>query len=188
MKDPKLEESIVKIQNGDHKAFTYVVEKYQSLAYNIARSVVHNAEDAEEVAQDAFVKIYRFIGQYNGESRFSSWLYKVVFNTALTKANKTAKELLRNDQLIKSQEKLKWSEGAEFNKLITEDQKRIIEEGLNRLEDEDKLVITLFYLAEKSISEIAEITTWKHSKCKVKLMRSRKKLELLLIKRKSDLL
>lgn len=186
MKDQKLEESIVKIQNGDHKAFTYVVEKYQPLAYNIARAVVHNTEDAEEVAQDAFVKIFRFIGQYNGESRFSSWLYKVVFNTALTKANKTAKELLRNEQVIKNQED-QWSEGSELINLITRDQKQIIEEALNRLHDNDRLVITLFYLGEKSIGEISEITTWKHSKIKVRLMRARKKLEVLLGKRKHDL-
>jgi len=188
MVDQKLEECIARVQRGDHVAFTYVVEKYQSLAYNIARSIVHNSEDAEEVAQDAFVKIYRFIGQYNGESRFSSWLYKIVFNTALTKSNKTARDIARDDEMIKTQKYEVGSEGDDLGGLVYQDQKRIIEETLSRLPDEDRLIITLFYLGEKSIAEITEITTWKHSNCKVKLMRARKKLKVLLEDRKNDLI
>ena len=95
MDDPRLSKCIEEVKNGKIESFGYVIEKYQTLALNIALPFVKNGEDAEEIVQDAFVKVYRFIRQYNGESRFSSWLYKIVYNTALTKLNTNTKQWMR---------------------------------------------------------------------------------------------
>ena len=168
---------ITKVKEGDSHAFKYIVEKFQALAFNIALPIVKNEADAEEVVQDAFVKIYRFINQYNGESRFSSWLYKVVYNTALTKASMNSKQFLRSQEIEKNiiHKAHKWSNEIEED-FESEYLKRYISNALDKLPETDRLIVTLFYLGEKSIVEIAEITSWKKSKCKVKLMRARQKL------------
>ncbi len=186
--DDQLSQSVEEIKQGNTKAFTYVVEKYQVLAYNIALSIVKNEEEAEEVVQDAFVKIYRFIRQYNGESRFSSWLYKIVYNTALTRVNSNAKAFLRQDELKQEGKKRIAHEQNDVSHLDLDIRKEWITSAIDRLSESDQLLITLFYFAEKSIPEIAEITSWKKSKCKVKLMRAREKLAELLKYKKHDLL
>ena len=168
-------------------SFSYVIEKYQKLALNIALPIVKSQEDAEEVVQDAFVKIYRFIHQYNGESRFSSWLYKIVYNTALTRMNTNAKQWIR-DQDVK-QELLNLGDTDELNSSLDAPIKaELLEQAMGQLSDSDRLLVTLHYFGEKSLSEIAEITDWKTSKCKVKLMRARQKLKEILYHRRDDLL
>ena len=147
-----------------------------------------NTEDAEEVAQDAFVKVFRFIHQYNGESRFSSWLYKVVFNTALTKASTNAKQLYRKEEIRRNLFTVQPAIREDNDGLEKEDTLLLLQQGLNQLYPDDKLILTLFYLAEKSISEIAEITSWNRSNCKVKLMRARKRLKEVLAHKKDDLI
>ena len=188
MKDQRLEACIEEVKNGNTEAFSYLVEKYQSLAINIALSIVKNREDAEEVAQDAFVKIFRFIHQYNGESQFSSWLYKVVFNTALTKANTNAKQLFRKEEVRQNLFAIRSVFEEDSDPLEKEDTSALIAKGLDQLYADDKLILTLFYLAEKSLSEIAQITEWKKSNCKVKLMRARKRLKEVLAQKKGDLI
>ncbi|MFK7953272.1 MAG: RNA polymerase sigma factor [Ekhidna sp.] len=188
MDDPKLQKCIDEVQSGNSSAFSYVVEKYQTLAFHIALPIVKKEEDAEEVVQDAFVKIYRFIHQFNGESRFSSWLYKIVYNTALTRARLNAKQLLRKEDVANHSSSEEFKLVPFQDDLELQNMKQYIGVAMNQLQADEKLLVTLFYLGEKSISEISEITTWKASKCKVKLMRTRKKLKVLLKNRKDDLI
>jgi len=188
MNDPKLDTCIANIKNGQSAAFGYIIDKYQTLAFNIALPIVGNVEDAEEVVQDSFVRIFRYINQYNGESRFSSWLYKIVYNRALTKVQSNTKQWLGKDeiQIHKNSEDL--IDVQELDRLDDEVRKELIMKALGLIPDSDRLLIMLFYFGEKSIPEIAEITSWKVSKCKVKLMRARQKLARLLQNRKEDIL
>ena len=188
MDDPKLKKCIEEVQNGQLESFGYVIEKYQTLALNIALPIVKNQEDAEEIVQDAFVKVYRFIQQYNGESRFSSWLYKIVYNTALTKLNTNTKQWMRDNEIKSTNEKEKVTDKIDERTLDRQIRSRMLDEALDQLPESDKLLVTLYYLAEKSIAEIAEITAWNPSKCKVKLMRARRKMREILQYRKDDLL
>lgn len=188
MDDPKLQKCIDEVQNGNSSAFSYVVEKYQTLSFHIALPIVKKEEDAEEVVQDAFVKIYRFIHQYNGESRFSSWLYKIVFNTALTRAKLNTQQLLREEKIAINQSDGEVTLSPFQDDLEAQNLKQFIGLALDQLQPDEKLLVTLFYLGEKSISEISEITAWKASKCKVKLMRTREKLRKILENRKDDLI
>ncbi len=187
MNDEKVDLAIEKIKAGDKRAFGVIIETYGSLALNIALPIVGNIEDAEEVVQDSFVRIFRFINQYNGASRFSSWLYKIVYNSALTKINSNAKELLRKDEYNKTldSDDYRYEDNLHLDQEI---QKSIIDDALTKIPESDRLILTLFYFGEKSIPEIAEITSWKVSKCKVKLMRARKKVAEILRTSKADLL
>ena len=188
MDDPQLDACIEEVKKGQVSSFSYVIHKYQKLALNIALPIVKNQEDAEEVVQDAFIKIYRFIHQYNGESRFSSWLYKIVYNTALTKVSLNTKQWMRNHEI--KEELTRWEQSEELNLGLLDQRvkSQVLERALDQLPESDKLLITLYYFGDKSIPEISEITDWKKSTCKVKLMRARNKLKEILNHQKDEIL
>lgn len=175
--DSNLLKIIARIKDGDTIAFETVLNKYKGLAFTIALRIVDSREDAEEVVQDAFFKVFRFIGQYKGESKFTSWLYKIVYNTSLTKIKK---KKLPTSELLPEQEEetVALSENDALINLTSNDRDKYLREAINKLSKEDALVVTLYYLAENSIPEISEITGWQNSAIKVKLHRARKKLYL----------
>ncbi|WP_349664185.1 RNA polymerase sigma factor [Cellulophaga lytica] len=76
---------IAKVLNGDPQAYTFLVNKYKDMVFTLAVRMLRNNEEAEEVAQDAFVKAYAKLNKFKGDSKFSTWLYKVVYNTSLDK-------------------------------------------------------------------------------------------------------
>lgn len=165
---------IEKIIKGDDKAFEYLINKYKDMSYTISYRILRNEEEAEECVQDAFMKVYRSLSTFKEGSRFSTWLYKIVYNTSLSrlKSHKGYKETFLNiDDEDSNQER-----NDDCSKLRTEDQKKYIQLALEKLEEGDSLLITLFYLNELSMEEIAEVTSWSAANIKVKLHRARKKL------------
>ena len=81
--DKKIIGQVIK---GDVSAYALLVNKYQSMAFTLALSITKNREDAEEVAQDAFVKAYNNLNTFKGKSKFSTWLYQIIYRTALSKS------------------------------------------------------------------------------------------------------
>ena len=166
---------IDRILQGDTQAFAVLVERYQGYIYTIVLRMVRVKEEAEEIAQDTFIKAYQSIASFRGESKFSSWLYSIAYRKALDSIRKNKKY-----------------KAAELNEEITEGSIEIIENGLTFLEDKERkkmiqqcimklpeqeaAIITLFYFEEKSIKEIAKITQLSEDNIKVKLYRSRKKM------------
>ena len=167
---------IAKVKQGDMVAFNALIDEYKTMAFTLAMKLMKNREDAEEVAQDAFVKAYKNINQFEGKSKFSTWLYTIVYNTALTRLRK--KQLDMKDMDSHSVEGLSsYAESdAEWRKLQKDERSSYIKLALDRLVSEDQVVITLFYLDEKSVVEICEITAWELSNVKVRLHRARKRL------------
>src|SRR5688572_12683459 len=76
---------ISRILAGNHRAFTFLVDKYKHMVYTIAFKIVENEPDAEYITQESFVKIYRQLHTFEGKSKFSTWLYTVVYRTAVSK-------------------------------------------------------------------------------------------------------
>jgi len=173
--DSNLLEIITRVKNSDTVAFEYLINKYKGLAFTVALRIVDSREDAEEVVQDAFFKVFRFINQYKDDSKFTSWLYKIVYNTSLTKIKK---KKLPTSELSNEleEEATALSESEAWVSLARNDREKYLKEAIDKLSKEDSLVVTLYYLAENSIPEISEITGWKNSAIKVKLHRARKKL------------
>jgi len=167
---------IAKVKQGDMVAFNALIDEYKAMAFTLALKLMKNREDAEEVAQDAFVKAYKNINQFEGKSKFSTWLYTIVYNTALTRLRK--KQLDMQDIDSHSVEGLSnYSESdAEWRRLQKDERSSYIKQALEGLVSEDQVVITLFYLDENSIAEICEITGWELSNVKVRLHRARKRL------------
>jgi len=166
---------INRIVKGEAAAFGLLVDKHKSKAFNIALRIVKNREDAEEVTQDAFVKAWHALKEFRGEARFSTWLYRIIYNQAMT--------LLRKKKLpVQSynDEATEWLEPAalctEMERLHDREQKKYINEALSVLPGEDANMVSLYYLHDCSIEEISEITGLGQSNVKVKLFRARKRL------------
>jgi len=164
---------------GEREGFEYLVNTYQNLAYTVALKICGNSDDAEEVVQDSFMKAFNALATFQSASKFSTWLYKIVYYTAITKLNSTRKDNVElNEETGASGYIL--DEKREVAGLLQADRKKYINLALSQLVEEERIVITLHYLGEKSISEIAEILGLGKSAIKMRLMRGRKKLEELL--------
>ena len=74
---------INKVLEGDRNAFAYLVDKYKTMVYSLALRLVKDREEAEEISQDAFIKAYQSLASFKGKAKFSSWLYRIVYNTAI---------------------------------------------------------------------------------------------------------
>lgn len=167
---------IAKVKEGDTLAFNVLIDEYKNMAFTLAMKLMKSREDAEEVTQDAFLKAYKKINQFEGKSKFSTWLYTIVYNTALTKLRK--KKIPIDDSEFNQEDNLSsYSEsGNEWRKLQKQERSSYIKQALDRLSKEDQVVITLFYLNERSLQEICEVTNWELSNVKVRLFRARKRL------------
>ncbi len=170
---------IDKTLNGDTRAFGELVERYQAFVFTIALRIVKVREEAEEVAQDAFIKAFQSIASYRGESKFSSWLYSIVYRKALDTIRKNKKK--SSLELI---EEITEGDCSVIENALTyiEDKERreVIQKCILQLPEQGAAIITLFYFEDQSIKEIAAITQLSEDNVKIKLYRSRKKLFTLL--------
>lgn len=170
---------IQKIQAGDTASFGYLVDKYERLVYSLIRKVVGNPEDAEELAQDAFVKAFRSLGSFKGDCSFSTWIYRIAYNTALSEVRKKKLEFLAIDEMLLtnvSEEEVAIALGH----TDTSEQLDKLDIALSRIPPDERALITLFYMKEKTIEEVSFITGLTESNVKTKLFRIRKKLFVLL--------
>lgn len=167
---------IDKVKSGDLSAFNVLIDEYKNMAFTLALKLMKSREDAEEVTQDAFLKAYTKIHQFEGKSKFSTWLYTIVYHTALTRLRK--KQLpIDHTQLGQEENLTAYSESdKEWRRLQKEERSSYIQLALSKLSSEDQVAITLFYLNENSLQEICEITGWELSNVKVRLHRARKRL------------
>jgi RNA polymerase sigma-70 factor (ECF subfamily) len=147
MDDKKLEETIKDIKCGNALAYSYIIDTFQNLAFTIAYRITKNNEDAQEVVQDSFLKVFHNIHQYNGISKFHSWLFKIVFNTALSKIKKKKLEIISiSDSDI---DDYGFENSKPWDRLIQEDRKVYINKALEQLNESDGLVLSLYYLLGK---------------------------------------
>lgn len=121
-------------------------------------------------AQDAFIKAFQNLARFNREAKFSTWLYRIAFNTAISYKRKSKAVFQSIDDL-----QLGHRQEGEGN-AEHDDKKKFIELALSRLNDADRLAINLFYLQEFSLEEIAEITGMQANTVKVRIHRARQRL------------
>ncbi len=168
---------IDKVLAGDTNAFAYLINKYKNMSYTIAIKIVKSHEDAEEVAQDSFLKAYEKLNTFKGNAKFSTWLYTIVYRNAITKIRKKKVTTTDIDDYVIDNH----SEGDDFPQLEAlknEEQQKYVREAIEKLSEKDALLITLFYMNDNTIEEIEQITGLSQSNIKVKLFRARKKLNL----------
>lgn len=173
---------IARVLDGDTAAFEILVNRYKDMAFSIARRVCSNSEDAEEVAQDAFLKAYQALEKFKQESKFSTWFYRIVTNAAISSTRKKRIAMASLDE--KLVDNFSEDEVQEnLNQLDAEEQNRCVNEAMQQLHPQDCLLVNMFYTDELSIEEISEVTGLSQANVKVRLHRIRKKLyELLELK------
>jgi len=161
---------IERILAGEQHLYAEMVDKYKSYAYTIAQKILQNRPDAEEATQDAFVKAYQHLKGFNQQSKFSTWLYRVVFNTAISYKR-------RNKQQFQSLENTFVEYRGEGEGMLEKtDRKKFLNLAMAKLNEADRTALSLFYLQEFSLEEIAEITGMPANTAKVRIHRARLRL------------
>lgn len=171
---------IQEVLQGNQQAYAGLVDRYKDYVFTLAFRLLKNREDAEEVAQDAFVKAYRYLSDFRGDSKFSTWLYTIVNNTAISHLRKKRPEnfSLDQDRVFESADNLVSAFRAD------QVEKKSRQESVNRaiglLNPDDAQVITLFYKAEQTLEELARILGVEANTAKVRLHRARLRLREIL--------
>ncbi|TDE53256.1 RNA polymerase sigma factor [Flavobacterium sp. GT3P67] len=173
---------ITKIVEGDTKVFAVLVDRYKDLVFTLALRMLKNKEEAEEVSQDTFIKVFKSLNKFKGDSKFSSWIYRITYNNCLDALKKYKQEYqwVTIDEFTERQ--VVTLDNA-FDALVEKEQQQAIEDCLQRLPNEDSFLLTLYYFEEQSLDEISKIMGLTANNVKVKLFRSRKKLTSILKER-----
>jgi len=155
---------------GDREVYAVLVNKYKSYVFTIAQKILQNKPEAEEAAQDAFIKAFHHLASFNRESKFSTWLYRIVFNTAISYRRKNRQQFQSIETTI-----IEYDQDAD-GMLEKIDKKKYLNQAMMKLSEADRGALTLFYLEEFSLEEIAEITGMQANTAKVRIHRARLRL------------
>jgi RNA polymerase sigma-70 factor (ECF subfamily) len=168
-------------QNGDTIAYGKLVNKYQNMVYTLSLRMLKNNQDAQDLCQEVFIKVYRSLNQFSGSSAFGAWLYRITYNESLNNIKKLKRSRETFD--VTENEKENWTETKNVLDSIQEnDRKSIILKALDQLSTSDRFLILAYYFDELPIKEICSITNLTESNVKIKLHRSRKVLHKILNK------
>ena len=162
-------QTISKAISGDSEALTFLVNEYKDIAFNLALGIVKNKENAKDITQDSFLKVLENIKGFRNESKFSTWLYKIVYNQSIQFIQKTSSTNFTDIESLKAND---------FSNDYSNGEDKYLElyQIIDQLEDNERNIVKLFYLAGKSIKDINSITGLSISNIKVILHRARKRL------------
>jgi len=168
METPTDMEIVRRVQAGDAEAFGWLVNRYSGRIYALAWAVVRDAQQAEDVAQETFIRAYEHIGGFRGASAFSTWLYRIAYNRAAGECRRRSFGRIDAESCAV----------AEEPSVERFDEETIVRmrRALERLRPEERALVTLFYEEERSVVEIAQIMDLTQSNVKVRLHRLRERL------------
>ena len=170
-------EIISKVLSGDTQAYAGLVNRYQNYVFTLTLRMVKNREDAEEVAQDIFIKAYRSLADFRGAAKFSTWLYTIVNTSCITFLRKKKLEVhsLDNDSVFELADNQ--DSGSRANQVEQKSKLAMVNNAIALLSPDDAQIITLFYKAEQSLEEIARVLGMESNTAKVRLHRARTRLK-----------
>jgi RNA polymerase sigma-70 factor (ECF subfamily) len=178
---------IQQLRAGDEGAFKTLVANYQDLVYNTALGVVQNSEDAEDVAQEVFIQVYRSIDQFKGDARLSTWIYRITTTKALDhiRSRKRKKRFAFITSLFGPNDELV-HEPVDFQHpgvtLDRKEQAALLFRMIDQLPENQKVAFTLHKTEELSYQEIADVMQLSVSAVESLLFRARQNLRKLLEK------
>lgn len=186
MAEPSID-IIRRAQSGDPEALTHLIVSQQHYVYSIAMSVLKNPDDAADLAQEAFVRLFRALPQYNGESRFTTWLYRLVVNLGRDELRRRGRQVPiippapdeeGQDELASVADDDRWSDPAlAFDSRELRDDVR---RALAQLEEHYRLVLTLYYFDDMKYHDIAEVLDIPLNTVKSHIRRGKERLAALL--------
>jgi RNA polymerase sigma factor (sigma-70 family) len=168
---------IRQVLQGDQNAFAILVERYNSLVFSIVLRYVKNREDAEEVAQDVFIKAFKSLASFKGDSKFSTWLYTVTTTTSISFLRKKKLEVQSLDNENVAGAAIQIDGGMNANQVEQKSKANMVNEAIKMLSPDDAQVIMLFYKGEQTLEEMAKILGKETNAVKVQLHRARARLK-----------
>lgn len=170
---------IQKTLDGETDFFSRLVDRYSHRIYLLILKIIRQREDAEELTQDVFIKAYKVLSSFKGDCRFSTWLYRIAYNQAISATRKKKHEFLYIEEDTINNVLDQHVDDA----LNDNDNSELLSKlgkALEVLPPEERGLISLFYTDDHSVEEIAAITGMTESNVKVKLHRTRKKLYVII--------
>lgn len=170
-------EIISKVLNGDYQAYAGLVSRYQNYVFTLVLRMIKNREDAEEVAQDVFIKAYKSLSGFRGDSRFTTWLYTIVNTTCITFLRKKKLDIhsLDNEKVFEVADN--HDSGFKANLVEQKSKVNMVNQAIALLSSDDAQIITLYYKGEQSLEEIAQVLKLEPNTAKVRLHRARARLK-----------
>lgn len=174
MGERRIDQALVeRVQRGDKRAFDLLVLKYQNKIIQLVYRYVHDSDEAMDVAQEAFIKAFRAIDRFRGDSAFYTWLYRIAINTAKNHLVASARRPPRTD--IDAQDAEQYDSAAGLKEqatpervLLTEEIRQTVARAIEELPDDLKMAITLREMEGLSYEEIAQTM-----ECPIGTVRSR---------------
>ncbi|MGC6431055.1 MAG: RNA polymerase sigma factor [Jejuia sp.] len=173
---------INQILEGNPQAFSLLVDRYKNLVFNLTLRMMKHQEEAEEVAQDVFIKVVKSLPKFKGDAKLSTWIYKIAYNACLDALKKSSRKY--QEISIDKYEGYDISviDNA-FEKLAKEEREDAIKWCIQQLSSEDSSILSLYYFEELSLDEISKVIGLKPNNIKVKLHRARKRLAVVMKQR-----
>ena len=178
---------IRRAQAGDPEALTQLILGQQHYVYSIAMSVLKNPEDAADLAQEAFMRLFRALPQYNGESRFTTWLYRLVVNLGRDELRRRGRQVPvippiadeeGQDGMASVADDDRWADPSLA--LDSRELRDGVRQALAQLEEHYRLVLTLYYFDDMKYSDIAEVLDIPLNTVKSHIRRGKERLAALL--------
>lgn len=165
------------VLNGQSGRYALLVTRHQRFVFTLALRFAKNREDAEEIAQDCFVKAYKALGTFKQTSKFSTWLYTITYTTAMSflrKKRLNTSSIHEDETFIQLENHIS---GFNANGYERQDSHKHLNQAINMLSPDDTAIITMFYQGEQSLEEIGETLHMEANTIKVKLHRARQRLK-----------
>ncbi|MDB5154085.1 MAG: sigma-70 family polymerase sigma factor [Mucilaginibacter sp.] len=162
---------------GNQAAYADLIKRHQRFVFTLAMRFSKNREDAEEIAQDCFIKAYRSLSSFQRQSKFSTWLYSIVYTTAMTFLRKKRVDTDSIDDENTYIQLENHSSGFDTNSVEIKSRSYYLNQAIAQLLPDDAAIITLFYMGEQSLEEISQALGIEANTVKVKLFRARQRLK-----------
>ncbi|MDR0791730.1 MAG: RNA polymerase sigma factor [Chitinophagaceae bacterium] len=166
---------IQRICAGEINLFSIFLHRYGNDIFSLIVRIVSSKEDAEELTQDVFLKAFKKLNTFQGKSSFSTWLYRIAYNTAISATRKNKQKFFYFDETLIDKIPDEHVDML-FEKDENEDLLSKLQGSLKRLDAEEMMLLTLYYSKDKKINDIAAIMNLSADNVKIKLYRVRKKL------------
>ncbi|NQZ45763.1 MAG: sigma-70 family RNA polymerase sigma factor [Flavobacteriaceae bacterium] len=166
---------IEQLQAGNTAVFADLVDTYKNLVFSLALRMLKQTEEAEEVSQDTFIKVFKGIDKFKSDSKLSTWIYRITYNSCLDRLKSKRREFMTVEIDEHNANKI-GDVGNAFEVLAQKEREEAIRECLAKLPPDDAALLTLFYFEEKKLQEIEKITDLSVNTIKVRLFRARKRL------------
>lgn len=173
-------------RNGNINAFEELIKDYKKSAYNLALKILRNVEDAEDISQEALIKVFKNIESFNMQSSFKVWLYRIVVNSCIDfKRKKSIKAISIDESLELEESEIKFEipDNSTNPDILIEKNfdNKLIMDAINKLDDDYKSIIILRDVEGFTYSEISEIISCNLGTVKSRLNRGRRTLKNIIL-------